>query len=105
MNILNKEIEQKVGKSHYKNYDDFNRFISYFNQIESIKKTLKKAIELAKKKEYNVKINYVSAPKYNITITASEPRELEMQTEEILEAIKTEIEKENGHFDVHKPKK
>ena len=25
MNILNKEIEQKVGKSHYKNYDDFNR--------------------------------------------------------------------------------
>ncbi|MBT5739542.1 class I SAM-dependent methyltransferase, partial [Candidatus Woesearchaeota archaeon] len=39
MNILNKEIEQKVGKSHYKNYDDFNRFISYFNQIESIKKT------------------------------------------------------------------
>ncbi|MBT3865567.1 S1 RNA-binding domain-containing protein [Candidatus Woesearchaeota archaeon] len=103
--LLEETIKARLKPQEIKNIRDLELSCPTSDGIESIKKTLKKAIELAKKKEYNVKINYVSAPKYNITITASEPRELEMQTEEILEAIKTEIEKENGHFDVHKPKK
>lgn len=103
--LLEETIKTRLKPKEIKNIRDLELSCPTSDGIESIKKTLKKAMELAKKKEYNVKINYVSAPKYNITITASEPKELEVQTEEILEAIKTEIEKENGHFEVHKPKK
>ncbi len=104
-NLLEETIKIRLKPKEIKNIRDLELSCPTSDGIESIKKTLKKAMELAKKKEYNVKINYISAPKYNITITASEPKELESQTEEILETIKTEIEKEKGHFEVHKPKK
>ena len=103
--LLEETIKVRLKPKEIKNIRNLELSCPTSDGIESIKKTLKKATELAKKKDYNVKITYVSAPNYNLTITASEPKELENQTEEILESIKTEIEKEQGHFEVHKPKK
>ncbi|MDP3917319.1 MAG: S1 RNA-binding domain-containing protein [Nanoarchaeota archaeon] len=73
--------------------------------IDSIKKALNGGIELSEKKKYNIKITYISAPKYNLTLTYSDPREAELQAEEVIEAIKQEIVKNKGQLEVEKARK
>ncbi len=73
--------------------------------IDAIKKSLKKAIELAEKKKYDLKLLYISAPRYSLTITTANPKEADAQTEELLNTIKESIEKDKGTFDVEKAKK
>jgi len=47
------------------------------NGIGMIQETFKKTQELAKKEGYDIKLNYVSAPKYAITVTANNFKEAE----------------------------
>ncbi len=103
--LLENTIKIRLKPKELKNIRNISLSCPTSEGIESIKKSLKKAIDLAKKKEYKLRIDYISAPNYGLTITASEPRELEIQTEEILETIKQEIEKEKGSFEIQKIKK
>lgn len=103
--LLEETIKTRLKPQEIKNIRTLELTCPTSEGIESIKKSLKKAVDLAKKNDYKLRIDYISAPNYGLTITASEPRELESQTEEILEIIKDSIEKENGTFGVQKPKK
>jgi len=72
------------------------------NGIDLIKEALKKATELAKQKNYDVKISYVSAPRYHVKITALDPKSADKaMTEVISEAIKF-ITSNNGYGEVKK---
>ncbi len=73
--------------------------------IELIKTALKKAEEFGKKNKYNLKVSYISTPRYSLSITSSEPKTAESQIEEIIEILETEINKAKGNIEVEKTKK
>tara|TARA_Y100000310_G_scaffold340574_1_gene436895 strand:- start:10068 stop:10868 length:801 start_codon:yes stop_codon:yes gene_type:complete len=73
--------------------------------IESIKKSIKKALQLAEKNGYNLKLTYISAPKYSVTISSLNPKQAENEVEEIIDKISKEIEKEKGTIEIEKEKK
>ena len=73
--------------------------------VEIIKKALEKASKFAKEKEYSLTLTYVSAPNYQLSVTSPNPKEIEAQTEEIIEVIEKELKKANGELKVHKVKK
>lgn len=73
--------------------------------IDSVKNSIKKGIELAEKKNYNIKFLYISAPRYNMTIITSNPKDGEIQVNEIVSVIQESIKKDKGAFEVEKSKK
>jgi translation initiation factor 2 subunit 1 len=73
--------------------------------VEIIKSALKKAKEFGKKNEYNLKLSYISAPKYSLILTSSDPKRAESEIEEVVEILEKEIEKNKGEIEVKKPKK
>ena len=50
-------------------------------------------------------MTYVSAPNYQLSVTSPNPKDIEPQTEEIIEVIEKEIKKAKGELKVHKVKK
>ena len=67
------------------------------NGVEIIKKTLSDVQTLAQKKGYNIKISYVTAPMYEMTITSPDYKEAETELKELTEII-TETMKKNNSF-------
>lgn len=55
--------------------------------ILKIKKSIKKAVEFAKQKDYKVKIIYLGAPKYNLTVKSSDYKTAEKNMQEIIDLI------------------
>ncbi len=53
------------------------------NGIEIIKTTCKKTEEYAKKHSYNIKLNYISAPRYGLTVTANNFKDAEKILQQI----------------------
>ncbi len=102
---LEETIKARLKPQEIKNTKDLMITCPAGDGIVSIKKSIKKALDLAKKKEYNAKISYVSAPKYCLSIVSSEPKQLESQTEEIINELRKEIEKANGTLEIQKAKK
>lgn len=72
------------------------------NGIELIKETLKKAIELAKSKNYDVKISYISAPHYNIKVSSLDYKDAERAMEEVTSAAIEFITSKKGYGEVKK---
>lgn len=72
------------------------------NGMEIIKEALQKAEELAKEKNYDVKISYVSAPKYDIKVSALDYKVAEKAMEEITSTIINFITSKNGYGEVKK---
>ncbi|MBI2667823.1 translation initiation factor IF-2 subunit alpha [Candidatus Woesearchaeota archaeon] len=64
--------------------------------IDIIKLSLKEALGLAKQKKYNVKISYISAPKYKIDVKAEEYKKADNIIKEISDAAIKLIEKNKG---------
>ena len=62
------------------------------NGIEIIKETLKKMNDLAVKKQYKLKIQYISAPSYHITITAQDYKTAEKEINELTEVALKNIQ-------------
>jgi translation initiation factor 2 subunit 1 len=73
--------------------------------VETIKDALKKAKQYAEKSKYNLKLSYISAPKYSLILTSSDPKRAEIEIEEIVEVLEKEIEKNKGEIEVKKAKK
>jgi translation initiation factor 2 subunit 1 len=103
--ILEKIIRTRLKPKEIKSMNELSITCPTSTGIESIKKSLKKAIAFAKDKEYNLKITYISAPRYSLLVTASDPKAVESQTEEIIELLKSEIQKEKGNLEVQPLKK
>lgn len=69
------------------------------NGIDIIKETLKKLNDLAAQKQYKLKIHYISAPKYLITITAPDYKTAEKEINELAEvALKNIKDQGYGEF-------
>jgi translation initiation factor 2 subunit 1 len=73
------------------------------NGIKIIKDSIKK-ITNAHTKE-NLKTNYISAPKYNLTITSQNPKKAEEDINSILESLKEELIKKKAIVEIEKKKK
>src|SRR3989338_2359567 len=63
------------------------------NGIEEIKKALKKAEDFAKSKKQDLKILYISAPNYKLTLTSSDYKEAEETMKQIAEQAINYIKK------------
>ena len=63
--------------------------------LERIKRSLKKALELAKQKHYNVEISYNSAPKYSLLIRHPDPKSAEKILDEIISFLTSISKTEN----------
>lgn len=70
--------------------------------VEAIKGALKEAEELAKKNKYDVKISYVSAPRYKVRVTAPDYKSAEKAMEEVTLAAINFITSQNGYGEVKK---
>jgi translation initiation factor 2 subunit 1 len=79
--------------------------IKELKNLEVIKKSLEMASKFAKEKDYNLTLTYVSAPNYQLSVTSPNPKEIESQSEEIIEVIKKELKKGGGDLKVQKIKK
>jgi translation initiation factor 2 subunit 1 len=66
------------------------------NGIDIIKNAIKKGDDFAKEKNYIIQFNYISAPKYKLTITSTDYKKAESQTEQIANLIISDIKKEGG---------
>ena len=72
------------------------------NCIEKIKKTLKKAQQLAEQKKYKLKILYLGSPKYEIIINSRDYKTAEKHLEDINEFIVKEIKSQKGEAEWQK---
>lgn len=72
------------------------------NGIEIIKEALKKASELAKEKDYNVKISYISAPRYSIKVSALDYKFAEKAMEEVISVAIDFIKSKDGYGEIKK---
>lgn len=70
--------------------------------IEIIKEALKKIEEIAEKKNYDIKVSYISAPNYNIKVTASDYKFAEKAMEEVTSAAIEFIVSKKGIGEVKK---
>jgi translation initiation factor 2 subunit 1 len=102
---LEKIIKTRLKPKEIKSINELSITCPTSNGIDSIKKSIKKAMAFGKDNDYNLKITYISAPKYSLSVTASDPKKVEAQTEEIIELLKSEIKKEKGHLEVQNLKK
>lgn len=66
------------------------------NGIEIIKSSLKKAENFAKEKKYKLKLSYLGAPKYKISITATNYKDAEKAAGEISKVIIDSIKEKGG---------
>jgi len=73
--------------------------------IEFIKKSIKKGENFAKKKDYQIKFSYISAPRYNITLITQNPKEGERQIDEVISVVEESIKRDGGNLEVEKGKK
>lgn len=64
--------------------------------IEVIKKTIKDTEDFAKKNKYELKILYLGAPRYRLTLKGTEYKEVEKEAEEIGELAVATIKKAGG---------
>ena len=87
LNNLVKKIKEKIKLPEAKVESIISMSSNHPDGIERIKKTLKKTLDFAKQKDYNLKIIYISAPKYNIAITTSDYKKAEKIMKEITENI------------------
>ena len=72
--------------------------------VEKIKKVLISAEEYSKKKEFKIKIIYISSPKYRVESYAPDYRTAKEQLEQLCEKIQKEIKKVNGVCEIIKKK-
>lgn len=72
------------------------------NGIEVIKEALQKAEDLAKEKNYDIKMNYISAPKYSLKVSALDYKVAEKAMEELTSMIINFIVSKNGYGKVVK---
>lgn len=55
------------------------------NGIEIIKKTFRKIEDFAKSKDYKIRLSYISAPRYNLTVSATNYKDAEKILKEVSE--------------------
>ena len=72
------------------------------NGIDIIKESLKRSIDLAKEKHYNLSINYISAPRYRFKLSAPDYKAAEKIMNELTSAAIGFITSKNGHGIVKK---
>lgn len=72
------------------------------NGIERIKRSLKKAEEFAKQKNYKIKLIYLGAPKYNLSVISLDYKTAENILQELIKIITQEAHKEQGSIEWQK---
>lgn len=72
--------------------------------IEDIKTALQEGEKYAKKNEIKLNINYISAPKYRVEVTATEYKIGEEELEEVNKVILEEMKKRKGFGEIVKKK-
>lgn len=102
INEITKTVKEKIKLPEAKiesilTLSDFSN-----NGIEKIKKSIKKAEAFAKQKNYKIKITYLGAPKYNLTVKSSDYKTAENITQEIANIITQQLTKEGGHVEWQK---
>jgi len=102
VDILEKTIKEKVKPKTFEIERNLELRSEASDGIEIIKEALKKAEDLAKENKYDIKINYISAPKYNIKVSALDYKTAEKAMEEITSAAIKFIESKKGKGEVKK---
>ncbi|MBU2589198.1 MAG: translation initiation factor IF-2 subunit alpha [Nanoarchaeota archaeon] len=64
--------------------------------IERIKAAIKKGEDFAKKKKLEIKITYLSAPRYSLELTASNYKDAEKDIKDLVDVIVEEMKKSKG---------
>ena len=70
------------------------------NGIEVIKNAITKALAFAKTKKYAIDILYNGAPKYKLSVKASDYKTGEKQLEEVSDVLLSTLEKDGGEGDI-----
>lgn len=72
------------------------------NGIEIIRSSLLKAIELSNKNKFNLKVLYMGAPRYRLTITSTEYKKAEALMDELIGFLTKELKSLNGEVQLIK---
>ncbi len=72
------------------------------NGIEIIKEALKRTLELAKQKKYELQISYLSAPKYRFKIISKDYKSAEKTMQELIEKTINYVVSKKGYGEVKK---
>ena len=95
-NLITKIVKEKIKLPEAK-IESILTLKDYTSRgIEKIKKSIKKAEDLAKQKKYKIKIIYLGAPKYNLIVNSIDYKSAEQITKEIADAITQDINKKGG---------
>ena len=93
---LTKIIKEKIKLPEIKISGILKLSSSAPDGINIIKKNTKNTDDLNKKKKYQIKITYLGAPRYQLTVIAPDYKSAEMELKEISDFAISEIKKLNG---------
>jgi translation initiation factor 2 subunit 1 len=72
--------------------------------IITIKAAFKKALELAKAKSYDLKASYLGSAQYRLQLKSTEYKKANVEVEEVIKVLTTEIQKSGGVVEITKEK-
>lgn len=96
-NLITKTVKERIKLPEVK-IESILTLKDYTSRgIEKIKKSIKKAEELAKQKKYKIKILYLGAPKYSLIVNSTDYKSAENITQELANTIIDDLNKNNGY--------
>lgn len=94
---LTKVIKEKIKLPEIKISGILKLSSSAPDGINLIKKAIRNTVELNKKKKYEVKITYLGAPRYQLTVVAPDYKIAEAELKETSDFAISEIKKQKGY--------
>lgn len=101
-NILTKTIKDRIKPQEFKLKAIFNISNKEGEGILKIKQSIKKTLELAKQKNYKIKITYLGSPKYEMDISSTDYKSAENILTELAENLTKNIKTDNGDVEWEK---
>jgi len=95
-NVLVEIVKERVKPPEVVIKGVVNLTVSAPDGVKLIRKALEEGEKLAEKKDYNLKVTYLSAPRYGIEVRASDYKKAESAVKEICNAIISSIIKSGG---------
>lgn len=102
IDIITKTVKDKIKIPEVKIESILTLTDLSSNGIDNIKESLKKGVDLAKQKKYNIKITYLGAPRYSFIVTSKDYKTAETIMQEIASTIKQSLIKDGGNAEWQK---
>lgn len=102
VSTLTEILKDKIKPQHVEIEKELELMSEAPNGIEIVKEALKKATDLAIEKKYDVKISYLSAPRYHVKVSALDYKVAEKAMGDITSAAINLITSKNGYGGVKK---